>query len=86
MVKEFRKGVHHSRKFTYLCYVLWKDKLDLLSLIIHLQILGNSQNIRKKVKYLMIIVAFLNNSAKLFKSHSHYTTVLFSSTEDYIIL
>ena len=86
MVKEFRKGVHHSRKFTYLCYVLWKGKLDLLSPIIHLQISGDGWNIRRKVKHMMITVAFLNNSAKLFKSHSHYTTVLFSSTEDYIIL
>ena len=34
----------------------------------------------------MITVAFLNDLAKLFKSHSHYTTVLFPDTEDYTTL
>ncbi len=36
IVKGFGKEAHRSRKFTYLCYVLQKGKLDLLLPIIHL--------------------------------------------------
>lgn len=86
MVKGIGKGAHHSRKITYLCRALQKGKLDPLSPIIHLRISGDGRNVGRKVKHVMITVAFLDDSAELFKSHSHYTTVLFPGTEDYTTL
>ncbi|PKY49605.1 hypothetical protein RhiirA4_465665 [Rhizophagus irregularis] len=53
--------------------------------IIYLCIFGNSYNVRRKVKHIIITVALLNNSAKLFKYH--YTVILFPGTdENYLTL
>ena len=41
---------------------------------------------RKKVKYVIIIIALLDDSTKLFESNYHYTTVLFPGTENYSTL
>ncbi|UZO12229.1 uncharacterized protein OCT59_003776 [Rhizophagus irregularis] len=62
------------------------EKLDPASPIIHLRISGDGHNIRRKVKHVMITVALLDDSAKLFEPNYHYTVVLFPGIENYSTL
>ncbi|RIA79158.1 hypothetical protein C1645_841393 [Glomus cerebriforme] len=53
---------------------------------IHLKISGDGRNMGQKVKHVMITIALLDDSTKLFESNYHYTTVLFSETKNYSTL
>ncbi|GBC43485.2 hypothetical protein GLOIN_2v1809230 [Rhizophagus irregularis DAOM 181602=DAOM 197198] len=80
------KGAYRSVKkiFEYIIPSYIKKKvLDPAIPTIHLQISGDGQNAERKVKHVMITVALLDDSMNLFKSDYHYTTVLFSGTENY---
>ncbi|UZO08013.1 uncharacterized protein OCT59_028281 [Rhizophagus irregularis] len=79
------KGAYRSVKkiFEYIIPSYIKKKvLDPAIPTIHLQISGDVER-EPKSGYVMITVALLDDSMNLFKSDYHYTTVLFSGTENY---
>ncbi|PKK72179.1 hypothetical protein RhiirC2_777513 [Rhizophagus irregularis] len=83
------KGAYRSIK-KILKYIvpayIQNEKLDPASPIIHLRISGDGHNVEQKVKHVMITVALLDDSAKLFEPNYHYTVVLFPGTENYSTL
>ncbi|PKY61698.1 hypothetical protein RhiirA4_523271, partial [Rhizophagus irregularis] len=83
------KGAYRSIK-KILKYIvpayIQNEKLDPASPIIHLRISGDGRNVGRKVKHVMITVALLDDSAKLFEPNYHYTVVLFPGTENYSTL
>ncbi|RHZ50863.1 hypothetical protein Glove_490g31 [Diversispora epigaea] len=50
---------------------------------IKLRISGDGRNVERKVKHVMITVALLNDIERLYKPESHYTLVLYPSSESY---
>uniref|UniRef100_U9T6F7 Uncharacterized protein n=1 Tax=Rhizophagus irregularis (strain DAOM 181602 / DAOM 197198 / MUCL 43194) TaxID=747089 RepID=U9T6F7_RHIID len=74
------KGAYRSIK-KILKYIvpayIQNEKLDPASPIIHLRISGDGRNVKRKVKHIMITIALLDDSAKLFEPNYHYTVILF---------
>ncbi|PKY37075.1 hypothetical protein RhiirB3_461264, partial [Rhizophagus irregularis] len=60
-----------------------KGILDPAIPTIHLRISGDEQNIRRKVKHVMITIALLDDSINIYKPNYHYTTILFLGSENY---
>ncbi|EXX53353.1 hypothetical protein RirG_244750 [Rhizophagus irregularis DAOM 197198w] len=83
--KDAYRSIKKILKYIVPAYIQ-NEKLDPASPIIHLRISGDGHNIRRKVKHVMITVALLDDSAKLFEPNYHYTVVLFPGIENYSTL
>ncbi|CAG8823309.1 15870_t:CDS:1, partial [Gigaspora margarita] len=57
--------------------------LDLVQSTLKIRISGNSRNIGRKVKQVMVTFAILNSKFNLYKPSSHFTLILHSGTEKY---
>src|SRR5277367_2479393 len=89
VVNAIGKGAYRSIK-KILEYIvpayIQKGMLDPAMPTIHLRVSGDSRNVGRKVKHVIITVALLDDSSKLFESNYHYTVVLFPGTENYSTL
>ncbi|RHZ68399.1 hypothetical protein Glove_295g2 [Diversispora epigaea] len=56
---------------------------DILNYIVPKYIKQDGRNVGRKVKYVMITITLLNNIERLHKLESHYTLVLYLSSESY---
>uniref|UniRef100_U9U4D8 Uncharacterized protein n=1 Tax=Rhizophagus irregularis (strain DAOM 181602 / DAOM 197198 / MUCL 43194) TaxID=747089 RepID=U9U4D8_RHIID len=83
--KDAYRSIKKILKYIVPAYIQ-NEKLDPASPIIHLRISGDGHNVRRKVKHVMITVALLDDSAKLFEPNYHYTVVLFPGIENYSTL
>jgi len=89
VVNAIGKGAYRSIK-KILEYIvpayIQKGMLDPAMPTIHLRVSGDGRNVGRKVKHVMITVALLDDSSKLFESNYHYTAILFPGTENYSTL
>ncbi|PKC08757.1 hypothetical protein RhiirA5_416548 [Rhizophagus irregularis] len=83
--KDAYRSIKKILKYIVPAYIQ-NEKLDPASPIIHLRISGDGRNVGQKVKHVMITIALLDDSAKLFESNYHYTVVLFPGIENYSTL
>ncbi|EXX66286.1 hypothetical protein RirG_125260 [Rhizophagus irregularis DAOM 197198w] len=74
--KDAYQSIKKILKYIIPAYIQ-NEKLDPTSPIIHLHISGDGRNVKRKVKHIMITIALLDDSAKLFEPNYHYTVILF---------
>lgn len=54
--------------------------------VINLRISGDGRNVGRKVKHIIITCTILDDIVNIYKAEHHYTIILFSGNENYILL